>query len=82
LSRSIDNLIEWNEKIENKKKTLREQSKEVEKEIIKLSSKKLICLGSEEINKINHRNELVKASGLSITDWLHLQAVERKKKKE
>ena len=50
LTRSVDTLLEWRQKNEQKKQRLREMSEESERTSLQLSSRKLISRGSEAIN--------------------------------
>ena len=82
MRRSVSSLMEWNEKLQAKKQYLRDVSADEEREKLKLSTKKLICPGSANINKYNQRESLVRQSGMSITDWLHLQAYDQRRKRQ
>ena len=45
--------------------------------MLKLGNRKLTCPGSEQIVKNSQREELVRQTGMTISEWLHLQSFER-----
>lgn len=59
---------------------MRELSEESERQVLRLSSKRLICPGSELIHQNSGRESELKSKGRTITDWLHADAFDRRKK--
>ena len=77
MHRSVRSLVEWKEKKEQRKELLRQESASAEREIRKLSNSRLTCPGSELIVKQSQREEIVRQTGMSISEWLTLQGLER-----
>lgn len=72
MHRSVNSLLEWSEKTELKKQQMRELSASEERQLLKLSNTRLTCPGSEQIVKSSQRQEIVRQTGMSISEWLHL----------